>query len=111
MKRQRIPLADAAGKIVAGIAGVCDDRLILFTDGTYVYLGVDHGHEGDASVEDMEYVYGDSDVSIDQLIKIGFFTQEEVDQLGRERSAESRARFDQQERNEYLRLKTKFEIS
>lgn len=109
MQMTQVDLHASVGKTIAGVAGNFDRRMIVFTDKTFVHLGVDRGYDGDASVEDEKYDWADSDVPHEELIALGVFTKEELDLERTSRHMQWMKKSEEDDRALYERLKSKFE--
>lgn len=107
IKRQQIELDDAAGKTIVGVAGLFQGRIILYTDGTFSFFGAEDEY-GSERIRERRYYEANSDVAVDRLIEIGFWTQEEYDQFSAEEQAKWQAERERADRYNYEQLKAKF---
>jgi hypothetical protein len=108
LKRTQIGLDDAAGKTIAGVAGLFQGRVILYTDGTFSHFEA-HEEYGSERILEPRYYDANSDVSYEELIKIGFWTQAETEQFSAEKHAKWQANQDRVDRHNFERLKAKYE--
>lgn len=104
--------SDFQGRTVKGIAKEYDSKEIIFsfTDGSYAYLYISSGYEGDIEVElHQNYTgLGYSNLFPSLLISIGLHTQEEVDERDKKAEELSRKVAEETDRATYERLKAKF---
>jgi hypothetical protein len=107
IKRKQIGLDEAAGKTIEGVAGLFQGRIILYTDGTFSHFEAADEY-GSKRILERRYYDTNSDVSVDELIKIGFWTQEECDQLYAEKQAKWQEDRERADRYNYEKLKAKF---
>jgi hypothetical protein len=102
--KTRIEYADAAGKTVSGVArGVSSQVVIAFTDNTYITATIDSGWD-DGDYFCNAYLDPD-DFSDTDLIRLGFFTVEQLEA----RRAHTRLLQEARDRRQYEVLKNRFE--
>ena len=109
--KQQINLSACAGKTIAAVAGLFENRLIVFTDGTFAHFRAAHDYDGAVEINDCEYKVGRSDVSHDECVAAGLYTESELAVLLANRDAEWKLRQLASEREQYERLKAKFNPS
>lgn len=107
-----INLLDAAGKTIERVTVTqSKSHLVLtFTDGTfgivdgsldYDDIPVVHVHKGSVSYEDLYYMT--------DPVEAGILSEEEWEEMTKARNREQAERQDANDREEYIRLKAKFE--
>jgi hypothetical protein len=105
--RQITDLSALAGKTVARATFIdgYDKLAVVFTDGTFLYVDIEFSYEdGELAI--------DGDVDFDDRQKMGIATEAEIeaDRIARERrAAKDAATRERREREEFERLKAKFD--
>ena len=100
---------DAVSGLTVECCEIAGERAyIVFTNGTYTTLGIDHGYEpGCASVEAAGPVSLHRDTQC--LVRLGIFAQAEVDAARAKRDEEYQAQREAGEKKQYEQLRRKFE--
>ena len=107
--KQEITYTEAIGKTIEAIelSHTSGGMIIVFTDGTFTHFEVHHGYHDDAP-EIMWSKLDLLDFGDDQLITAGVISQDELDQIRKQKSAKFKAKKEAYDRQEYERLKKKF---
>lgn len=107
--RTEIKLEAAYGKILEGVEfSSCNHQAVLtFTDGTFTTFDIDRGYDSsDATIT--PGVLDLADFGNDSLVRIGVATNEELMQLGEERTRKFIEGAEKRELELYERLQKKF---
>lgn len=105
--RQITDLSALAGKTVARATFIngCDELAVIFTDGTFLYVDIEFSYEdGELAI--------DGDVDFDDRQEMGIATEAEIEAdriAGERKAAEAAASKERREREEFERLKAKFD--
>lgn len=106
-----IECASIRGRVIESVARGYDNQtlFITFKGNTFTCLKAFNGdNKGDSPyIENMPFDIYETDT--EAAVSIGILTKEEVAEMRAERDKRHREMFESQERQQYLRLKAKFE--
>ena len=106
---KQVPYTEIGGKT---IAKVCikefgESVLYLFTDGTFSLISIYSYDEDESMLQDGHFYLSDNLDHAEDMLKLGIITQKDIDHANR--AIEGRKMIkNQQEYQEYLRLKARF---
>ena len=108
--KKEIKLSEALGKTLAGFESsfTSGQAVLVFADGTFSTIGIDRGR-GYGGEEIAERELNILDFGNDKLIALGITSEEELDEKANQFRKAVEEIADKCERDEYERLKRKFE--
>ena len=108
--KKKVTLIDAVGKTLDGFefSTTCGQAVLTFTDGTFVTLGIEKAYDRyDDGIEETDLEL--DDFGDDKLVGLGVITQLELDERREQKRKKLADAQEKREREQYERLKHKFE--